>query len=95
VTARLVYGVTLLAGLVAFSAHPADPLVVAAVVAVVSLVAATQLLLLPRPAAGPGVRVPVAARRERVQRRSLPRLWDPDARGRRRPRAPSHYPSAA
>jgi uncharacterized protein DUF6412 len=89
------YGVAWLVGLAGFSDRPADQLVLAAVLALVAVVAATRLLAVPRPAGGHRLRVPAAARRERVGRRSVPRLCDPDARGRSRPRAPSPYPSAA
>jgi hypothetical protein len=94
VTTVLIYGVTVLAGLVDFSGPAAEPILAAAVLAVAAMVGA-KLTVAPRPAAGFRVRVPVAALRERSRPRSVPRLCDPDARGRCRPRAPSAYPLAA
>lgn len=95
VTAGWVYGVALLAGLAGFTARPADPIVIAAVLALVALVMAARCLGLAPPTGVAGVRAPGAALRERVRLRGVPRLCDPDARGRRRPRAPTAHPSAA
>lgn len=85
------------AGLTGFPTHPAELVAIAAIAATAVLAVATAVRLLPRarPAHHHRVAVPAAARRERVRRRSVPRLCDPGARGRRRPRAPSALPSAA
>lgn len=45
--------------------------------------------------AGRPARLPTAALGDRARRARLPRLCDPDAPGRARPRAPSARPSAA
>ena len=90
-------GLVMLGGLAPFAAQPANLVALAAVLATAALAMAVaiRLVLHPQPGAGPRVRVPAAALRERIRRRSVPRLCDPDARGRRRPRAPSVYLSAA
>jgi Family of unknown function (DUF6412) len=89
-------GLLVLGWLAQFAANPADLIAVAAVLAtaVLAMAVASRLLLCPQPGAGHRLRVP-AALRERIRRRSVPRLCDPDAPGRRRPRAPSAYLSAA
>jgi hypothetical protein len=88
--------VVLLGELAQLTAYPADLIAVAAVLAAVVLTVAVaiRLVLRPQPGAGHRLHAP-AALRERIRRRSVPRLCDPDARGWARPRAPSPYPSAA
>jgi hypothetical protein len=61
-----------------------------AVVAAVLMIAAAAGLKLTLPVVRAGFR-PAA----RLRQRPLPRLLDPDAAGRPRPRAPSAYPAAA
>jgi hypothetical protein len=93
-TAAAAWGVVL-AGLVVLPSQPAELVAVAAVAAMLTVATAVRLLPRARPAHVHRVAVPAAARRERVRRRSVPRLCDPDARGHRRPRAPSALGSAA
>lgn len=89
-------GPAVLGGLTSLAAQPADLVAMAAMLAaaVLTIALATRLVLTPQPGAGQSLLAPAAALRERVRRRSVPRHCDPDARGRRRPRAPSAYPSA-
>jgi hypothetical protein len=61
-----------------------------AAVAVLVVLAAAGVPVAPRPPAAAGV-----ARAARVRVRCVPRLLDPGAAGRPRPRAPSAYPAAA
>jgi hypothetical protein len=85
-----------LAALAGLTAQPADLVPVAALLTAALLaLAATRLFLGARPAPQHGRPQAGISLRERIRRRSVPRLCDPDARGRCRPRAPSPYPSAA
>jgi Family of unknown function (DUF6412) len=60
-----------------------------------AVVAAALLLLLAASGVTEVARPePMPARADRVGARGLPRLRDPDAAGRPRPRAPSAYPTA-
>ena len=70
---------------------PATLMLGLAVVAAALLVAAVSALPVLVPAAAPGVRA--CARRARVA--GCPRLADPDAAGRPRPRAPAPRPAVA
>jgi hypothetical protein len=86
-----------LASFIALPSQPAELVAVAAIAATAVLAVAVTVRLLPRARLVLGHRaaLPAAARRDRVRRRSVPRLCDPAARGRRRPRAPSALRSAA
>jgi hypothetical protein len=90
-------GLAVLADLAGLAAQPADLVAIAAALAaaVLAMALAGRLVLTPHGSAGRSLHAPSAALRERVRRRTVPRQCDPDARGRRRPRAPSPYPSAA
>ena len=69
---------------------PALVLGLAVVAAALVLALAAAGLATASPARTPGPPVP-----HRAARRTLPRLLDPDAPGRPRPRAPTAYPTAA
>jgi uncharacterized protein DUF6412 len=71
--------------------HPSALVLTLAVAAAALLVVAIAALPAPTPAGAPGVRA--FARRSRTA--ALPRLLDPDAAGRPRPRAPASRPAAA
>ena len=60
-----------------------------------AVAAALLLLLATSGVAAPAGPAPMAAAAHRAGARGLPRLRDPEAAGRPRPRAPSAYPTAA
>jgi hypothetical protein len=97
VTAMSVYGLTLLAGLVDLSGLTADPFMAAAALAVAAVAVMSAAVLATEPCLSGGYRVPVPveALHDHIRPRTVPRLRDPDARGRCRPRAPSALHPAA
>jgi hypothetical protein len=90
------YLLTQLGGLPWSPASATDVVAIATAVMTVLLALAATVHLVPGPpvTTGPRTRGAAAAGRERARRRRVPRACDPDARGHRRPRAPSVIPSA-